>query len=58
VQLECVKCGRIPAPFPATRPLATDSISLIVTWTAFLLAFWTLELPLGIGSSYTYPAER
>lgn len=34
------------------------SISLIVTWTAFLLAFWAIELPLGIGSSYHYPAER
>jgi len=34
------------------------SISLIVTWTAFLLAFWAVELPLGIGSSYSYPAER
>jgi len=34
------------------------SLSLIVTWTTFLLAFWALELPLGIGSSYDYPAER
>lgn len=33
------------------------SISLIVLWTLFLLGYWALDLPLGIGSSYTYPAQ-
>jgi aminobenzoyl-glutamate transport protein len=30
------------------------SLTLIVGWTAFLLAFWGLGLPLGVGSSYGY----
>jgi len=32
------------------------SISLLVIWSAFLLGFWALGLPLGIGSSYQYVA--
>lgn len=32
------------------------SITLLVVWTAFLLGFWALDIPLGIGSSYVYPA--
>jgi aminobenzoyl-glutamate transport protein len=31
------------------------SITLIVVWTLFLLGFWALGIPLGIGSTYTYP---
>jgi len=36
------------------------SITFIVSWTAFLLLFWAMELPLGVGSSYEYlpTAER
>jgi aminobenzoyl-glutamate transport protein len=35
------------------------SITLLVTWTAFLLGYWALELPLGWGASYEYvPAAR
>ncbi|MFM8480864.1 MAG: AbgT family transporter [Gammaproteobacteria bacterium] len=30
------------------------SLTFIVCWTAFLLAFWGFELPLGVGSSYEY----
>ncbi|GIX39666.1 MAG: aminobenzoyl-glutamate transporter [Silanimonas sp.] len=30
------------------------SITLMVAWTAFLLTFWALGLPLGVGASYTY----
>ena len=32
------------------------SITLLVLWSGFLLAFWGLGIPLGIGSSYVYPA--
>lgn len=32
------------------------SIALLVAWTAFLLGWWALGLPLGIGSSYVYVA--
>ncbi|MDP4536593.1 AbgT family transporter [Alkalimonas collagenimarina] len=32
------------------------SIAMIVLWTAFLLGFWALNIPLGFGASYTYPA--
>lgn len=32
------------------------SITLLVLWTAFLLGFWALGIPLGLGASYSYPA--
>ncbi len=32
------------------------SISLLVIWTSFLLGFWALDIPLGIGSTYEYVA--
>ena len=31
------------------------SLTLMVVWTLFLLGFWALGIPLGIGSTYTYP---
>jgi aminobenzoyl-glutamate transport protein len=34
------------------------SIAMLVMWTAFLLGFWALDIPLGIGSSYTYPISQ
>ncbi len=33
------------------------SIALLVLWTAFLLGFWALGIPLGLDSSYLYPAR-
>lgn len=30
------------------------SISLLLIWTTFLLGFWALDIPLGIGSTYDY----
>ncbi len=30
------------------------SISFIVGWTGFLLLFWALEIPLGVGATYDY----
>ncbi len=32
------------------------SIAILVAWTAFLLIYWALGLPLGVQSSYVYPA--
>ena len=32
------------------------SAVFIVSWTAFLLAYWALGIPLGLGASYAYPA--
>ncbi|WP_221075064.1 AbgT family transporter [Agarivorans aestuarii] len=32
------------------------SIALAIFWTLFLLAYWALGLPLGLGASYVYPA--
>ena len=32
------------------------SLWFLVTWTIFLIVYWTLGLPLGIQASYTYPA--
>lgn len=34
------------------------SITLLVFWTAFLLGFWALDIPLGIGASYQYLPVR
>jgi len=31
------------------------SIALLVTWTAFLVGFWALGIPLGLGASHVYP---
>ncbi len=31
------------------------SLSFLVLWTLFLLGFWGLGIPLGIGGGYTYP---
>ncbi|MBP6632655.1 MAG: AbgT family transporter, partial [Kofleriaceae bacterium] len=31
------------------------SVSFLVLWTLYLLAFWGLGIPLGIGSAYSYP---
>jgi len=32
------------------------SVTLLVLWTSFLLAFWGLGVPLGVGATYGYPA--
>jgi aminobenzoyl-glutamate transport protein len=32
------------------------SVSFLVIWTCFLLLYWSLGLPLGIGASYNFPA--
>lgn len=35
------------------------SVTFLVSWTAFLMLFWAMELPLGVGSSYEYkPASQ
>jgi aminobenzoyl-glutamate transport protein len=31
------------------------SVALLLAWTAFLLGYWALGLPLGIQGTYTYP---
>jgi aminobenzoyl-glutamate transport protein len=31
------------------------SIALLMAWTAFLMIFWGLDLPLGIKAGYSYP---
>ncbi len=33
------------------------SVTLLVVWSAFLLLFWGLGLPLGVGASYVYPGS-
>ncbi|AWL12387.1 p-aminobenzoyl-glutamate transport protein [Saliniradius amylolyticus] len=33
------------------------SIAILTIWTAFLLLYWGLDIPLGLQSSYTYPAQ-
>ncbi len=32
------------------------SLVILVVWTLFLLGYWALGLPLGVGASYVYPA--
>jgi len=31
------------------------SVGFLVIWSAFLIVYWTLGLPLGLGASYAYP---
>lgn len=31
------------------------SVSFLVTWTLFLIGYWALGFPLGLGATYTYP---
>lgn len=33
------------------------SLAFLVTWTLFLFGFWFFDIPLGVGSSYAYPAS-
>jgi len=32
------------------------SVCFLVLWSAFLLLYWALGIPLGIGAHYTFPA--
>jgi aminobenzoyl-glutamate transport protein len=32
------------------------TITLLIVWTSFLLGFWALDIPLGVGASYEYVA--
>jgi aminobenzoyl-glutamate transport protein len=38
-----------------TAMMLPFSVSFLVLWTVFLLAYWTLGAPLGLQASYTYP---
>ena len=31
------------------------SVTLLVLWTGFLIGFWALDIPLGVGATYVYP---
>src|SRR5690606_36745202 len=33
------------------------SITLLVVWSLFLVGYWALGIPLGVGSSYAWPAD-
>jgi len=33
------------------------SLGFLVTWTSFLLLYWLMGIPLGLQSSYSYPAS-
>lgn len=37
-----------------TAMMLPYSVTFIILWTLFLLAYWTLGIPLGLQSSYTY----
>jgi aminobenzoyl-glutamate transport protein len=32
------------------------SVAFLISWTLFLIAYWWLGIPLGIGASYVYPS--
>jgi p-aminobenzoyl-glutamate transporter AbgT len=32
------------------------SVTILIAWTLFLLAYWAIGIPLGIQASYVYPA--
>lgn len=31
------------------------SVVFLISWTAFLIAYWMLGIPLGLQAPYTYP---
>jgi aminobenzoyl-glutamate transport protein len=31
------------------------SVLFLFAWSAFLLVYWTLGIPLGVGATYVYP---
>jgi aminobenzoyl-glutamate transport protein len=33
------------------------TVTLLFAWSAFLLGFWALDIPLGWGASYDYVPE-
>lgn len=37
-----------------TAMMLPFSVSFLIIWTLFLMAYWALGLPLGLGASYTY----
>ncbi|GLX87221.1 aminobenzoyl-glutamate transporter [Thalassotalea loyana] len=37
-----------------TAMMLPFSVCFLITWTLFLMAYWALGLPLGLGASYTY----
>ena len=37
-----------------TAMMLPFSVCFLVTWTLFLMVYWGLDLPLGLGASYTY----
>ena len=38
-----------------TAMMLPYSVTFLVTWTIFLLVYFTIGIPLGIQASYTYP---
>ena len=32
------------------------AVTLLITWTIFLIGYWLLGIPLGLQAGYTYPA--
>jgi aminobenzoyl-glutamate transport protein len=38
-----------------TAMMLPYSLTFLVTWTIFLVAYFLLGFPLGLGASYTYP---
>jgi len=38
-----------------TSMMLPYSIAFLIGWTLFLLGYWALGLPLGLGATYTYP---
>ena len=38
-----------------TAMMLPYSVTFITTWTIFLVIYYMLGIPLGIGASYTYP---
>ena len=37
-----------------TAMMLPFSVCFLITWTLFLMAYWALGLPLGLGASYSY----
>jgi aminobenzoyl-glutamate transport protein len=43
---------------PLTSPMIRCSIGFLVAWSAFIVLYWVLGIPLGLGAADECPAGR
>jgi aminobenzoyl-glutamate transport protein len=56
VVVYCQRYVKMSGIGTVTAMMLPYSLLFLVLWTAYLLLYWGLGLPLGLQASYTYPA--